>query len=93
LRILRGSRSADQGSRGCGGQKTVKRRIFSKIFDFCFFFLKNERNAVMDVMYEQNQELMFVQGITGGTYGEILLGIARAHVVEIFFFFLGKKDY
>jgi len=47
----------------------------------------------MDVMYEQNQELMFVQGITGGTCGEILLGIARAHVVEIFFFFLGKKDY
>jgi hypothetical protein len=46
-------------------------------------------------MYEQNQELMFVQGITGGTCGEILLGIARAHVVEkniffswkIFFFF------
>lgn len=49
----------------------------------------------MSVMYEQNQVLGFIQRITVGMFGEILLGIARAHVVEkniffswkIFFFF------
>ena len=82
-----------KGRRGCGGQKTVNRRLFSNETCFFFFFLKNERNAVMSVMYEQNQGLGSIQGITVGTFSEILLGIARAHVVEFFFFFLGKKDY
>jgi hypothetical protein len=41
-------------------------------------------------MYEQNQGLGFIQWITVGTFSEILLGIARAHVVEKKYFFSWK---